>query len=246
MAKNHSSKIETFCLMCHKSISIWPHEARAGHGKFCSRSCSSSFIRPVRKRRKDFKQVTCTCQLCGKVFLTKNAETRRGGGKFCSRECYRQGACIPIGRQFLNAVGEPNADGCILWAGTLTADSYGRLGSTSQRRNVAAHRFAFELAYGPIPDRMGVRHLCDQPACVNPLHLAIGTQMDNMKDKVARNRQYKGEDCHLAKLTADQVREIRRRYAAGEATQVKLASEFDTCVPNISAIIARRSWKHVT
>jgi hypothetical protein len=205
--------------------------------------------------RPSFK-VEVPCQWCGKQFLIKRSEVARGGGKHCSRECYRARGPSSMWRLFKDRVGEPNEHGCLLWQGTLRR-GYGVIQTTHKdapARIYYAHRFAFEVANGPIPEGMSVLHMCDEfypkgdftcRACVNPLHLYMGTHADNMADKVASGRQINGEACYLSKLTADAVRDIRKRCLAGGETKAQIARDHDISIGNVYAIINRRSWAHV-
>ena len=92
---------------------------------------------------------------------------------------------------------------CVIWAGYLDRHGYGRIGTKR------AHRVAYENAKGPIPTGMLVRHRCDNPPCVNPDHLEVGTRADNMADMKARGRSTFGERNGQAKLTVAQVQQIR-------------------------------------
>jgi hypothetical protein len=92
---------------------------------------------------------------------------------------------------------------CHYFTGCADGHGYGHI-SVNRRRHLA-HRVAFELAFGPIPKMPGyhgavIRHLCDTPSCVNPRHLALGSQDDNMKDKVAKGRQARGSEHAAASL----------------------------------------------
>lgn len=113
-------------------------------------------------------------------------------------------------------------------------------------RGVMAHRVAWELHHGvPIPAQMLVRHRCDNPSCVNPEHLELGTPLDNMRDKVDRGRATRGEAVNTAKLTESEVLEIVRRHRRGE-TQRALAIEFGVIPNHVQKIIGGWSWSHVT
>ena len=80
-----------------------------------------------------------------------------------------------------------------------------------------AHRISWALENGPVPEGMMVLHSCDNPGCVNPAHLFLGTHFDNMRDMVAKKRQARGESVYRSKLTAEDVREIRQLIAIGRS-----------------------------
>lgn len=140
--------------------------------------------------------------------------------------------------------GEPPPSGCWEWSGgSFHTDGYGLVGH--QGKLWRAHVMAYELFHGPVPEGQQVRHTCDNPPCVHPYHLLVGSTLDNMRDKVARGRQVKGERAPKAKLTAPQVLEIRQSYASG-VNQVQLASIYGITQASVSAIVLRKSWKHIT
>lgn len=111
---------------------------------------------------------------------------------------------------------------------------------------VYAHRLAYELTHGPIPKGLHVCHTCDNPPCVNPAHLWLGTALDNMRDRDRKGRGVMnmacGERAGNAKLTWQIVREIRMLYGQGR-TIVSLARQFNTVKGNIAFIVKNRSWK---
>ena len=109
-----------------------------------------------------------------------------------------------------------------------------------------AHRVAWELHHQrEIPEGMVIMHTCDVPGCVNPAHLRLGTQADNMADRDRKGRNgRKGKPGEPKKLTADQVREIRARVAAGDS-QRSVAREYGVSQPLVNHIVHRRVWAHV-
>jgi hypothetical protein len=110
---------------------------------------------------------------------------------------------------------------------------------------VRPDRIAWMLAHdAAVPDGMYVLHSCDNPPCVNPAHLRLGTQQDNANDRVQRNRSAIGARNGKARLTADQVREIRRRRASGES-RTSVARAFDINPGTVWYIDQRVTWTHV-
>lgn len=135
------------------------------------------------------------------------------------------------------------SDGCWPWKNTKTIHfGHGKFGW--RKRTLQAHRVAYELVFGAIPDGMCVCHRCDNPACVNPAHLFAATHRENMADRDRKSRQAKGENAGLARLGPNQVTEIRRRRANGE-TQQSIADDFGITQANVSMIVLRRTWKHI-
>lgn len=108
------------------------------------------------------------------------------------------------------------------WTGTIGAHGYAQVSVGNKTRR--AHRYAWELTNGPIPDGLVVCHKCDNPICVNPSHLFLGTSADNTADKVRKGRQAKGEGHGMVRLSVDAVNAIRTRYRRGLGRQ--LAAEY--------------------
>lgn len=126
---------------------------------------------------------------------------------------------------------------CWEWQGTRSPNGYGLFDHSG------AHRVAWELRHmKPIPPGMVVRHACNNPACVNPAHLAIGTPQDNSDDMVTADRQAKGSSNGRAKLTEDDVVLILRDQTS---TNTELARRFGVSQVMISQIKRRKKWRHV-
>lgn len=134
-------------------------------------------------------------------------------------------------------------EGCWNWNSALTYKGYGTFWMNGHPR--PSHRISFELNGGKIPEGMQVLHRCDNRRCVNPDHLFLGTNADNMADKVAKGRQsrivVKGEKHYRAKLIAEQVLAIR----SSDGRPVDLAAEYSVSPQTIVGIRKRRYWKHI-
>lgn len=130
---------------------------------------------------------------------------------------------------------------CWEWmAGKLPA-GYGRFA------NDLAHRYSYREFVGEIPTGVSVLHKCDNPSCVNPDHLFLGTQQDNLKDMRDKGKQVRGERQGMSKLTEKQVVEIRRRYkrySRKDGSGV-LAKEYGVCLTQIYRVVSREHWRHV-
>lgn len=138
-------------------------------------------------------------------------------------------------------------EGCWNWTGEIRENGYGSFHPAPKRGQTDksyAHRFAFELMFGVIPEGMCVCHKCDNRRCVNPGHLFLGTHQDNMDDMVAKGRGCKGSRSPLSKLTESDVATIRALRAQG-TTPADLARQYGVAPSNITQIIKRRTWRHV-
>jgi hypothetical protein len=137
-----------------------------------------------------------------------------------------------------------NENGCLEWIGSLTDKAYGLFSYNG--KTVKAHRFSYELFYEKIPEGMVVMHSCDNPKCVNPNHLSLGTQEDNIRDMINKNRdnKAKGSAVGNSKLTEDQVKEIKNKINSG-MKQRDIAKEYKVAPNTISNIKNGISWAHM-
>lgn len=140
--------------------------------------------------------------------------------------------------------------GCTEWTRCRFMSSTGepRYGCASfEGKNWLAHRLAYEVFIGPIPDGMLVCHRCDNPACVNPEHLFAGTGSDNTQDMLRKGRANPpaGTRCAQSKMTEEIVRQARKLYATGEWTIAELALNYGVKSPALCVALRGLQWKHV-
>jgi len=139
---------------------------------------------------------------------------------------------------------EPNS-GCWLWLYAVNQDGYGIARDPTSGRPDKAHRIAFRLLKGVIPNDLHILHKCDNPSCCNPDHLFLGTQGDNNSDRHAKGRDgnQKGMKHHNAKLTDQQVLEIR---GIGKSYSVKyVAALYGVSISLIYKVKSKESWGHL-
>ena len=130
---------------------------------------------------------------------------------------------------------------CIEAKGTIKNASYDAKGYgqiQTPGRTVKAHRHVWEECFGLIPDGLCICHHCDNPACVNPAHLFLGTHADNMRDMREKGRVRRGSKHPRSKLTEDDVRAIR----LSALSNAELARRYQVTEPSIHQIVTRRTW----
>lgn len=139
----------------------------------------------------------------------------------------------------LAAWSELRETGCREFTGKLRKDGYANF--KVKGRNLLAHRVAYEVAVGPIPHGLEIRHLCDNRKCINSDHLRPGTRQENVDDCTSQLRHTWGEQSGSAKLTADQVYDIR----ASDEKASALADRFRITTKTVGQIRARTRWAHL-
>lgn len=139
-------------------------------------------------------------------------------------------------------------DKCWIWVGQMQPPSfkYGRF--MLKKRPLFAHRVSWEINNGPIPEGLYVLHSCDNPPCVNPSHLSVGTKKENSRQMVERGRGrhqiYRGEDHPNSKLSEENISDIRRLASDGMAKK-EIGMRFGVSDTMVGYIVRRKSWGHI-
>lgn len=185
-------------------------------------------------------QWICKCE-CGKIIEVCGNYLNNGKKKSCG--CWiKPRNKIPPEIRFWKFV--EKTEECWIWNGCKTPNGYGHLHIRGKPYIVS--RFSWELHKGKILDGLEVCHKCDNPACVNPDHLFLGTHQDNMIDMYKKGRAYItfGSQRKLSKLNENQVLEIRKLYQNPYCAR-ELSDMYGVSKQNILMIVKRKAWKHI-
>lgn len=161
--------------------------------------------------------VKCQCSFCESSFLKKSAEIKRTLNNFCSKSCSGRFKAKKNHESFMGKAAWEN--GCLVWSGNLNGHGYGFC--KIDRKVWLAHRYSYQINKGEIPDGLCVMHSCDNPACINPDHLSLGTHQDNMLDMMRKGRAKhiisRSDKVDICKSNQSN-KELAERYGVSERT----------------------------
>lgn len=156
---------------------------------------------------------------------------------------------IPASERLMRHIRRDND--CWIWTGAKTTSGYGQSMDDNQK-TIMAHRLSYQLFKEPITDGLFVLHKCDVPLCVNPDHLFLGTQKDNMTDMTVKNRRATGDSLKLpsqigeennaAKTSWDEVKTIREEYQSGSRIKTLCQKHPHLTQSTISLIVNNKRW----
>lgn len=190
----------------------------------------------------------CGCA-CGTIKVLFGSSLASGDSRSCGclkgtwSPRQRERKKVPLEKRFMSHVEQRGPDECWLWTASLNDHGYGVIGVVG-RKQQKAHRISWELYKGPIVSGMCVLHRCDNPPCVNPDHLFLGTMADNTADMLSKGRASKlcGENSSNAKLTTAQVLEIK---ASKNVPARVFMDRFDISESTVHGIKSGRYWTHL-
>lgn len=186
------------------------------------------------------------------MLVTSGLETVKGAQpspESCAPPDFIFGGNMPIRKpleeRFWPKVDKRGLDDCWEWTGCRVTYGYGQIRQGRRcGRKLLSHRVSWELHNSTIPTGMYVCHSCDNPPCVNPRHLFLGTNKDNQEDARRKGRRIFGERSPHAKLTDRKVIRMRRIRKTG-LSQEKIAAMFSISLSQTQKILKGEKWKHV-
>lgn len=179
------------------------------------------------------------CERCGTAFQAKSVKGQYQR-RYCTHSCAMNRFTSTEARFWAN-VDKRGPDDCWLWTRCHNGVGYGMI-APNGKKQVYAHRFSYELHVGPIPKDAYLLHSCDNPPCVNPAHLRIGNDRENMRDVLRRGRRGPG-----IKLNPERVKEIRQMVAGKNDWPMMeaLATKFRCKPESIWLVVTGRTWRWV-
>lgn len=218
-------QVEHQCRRCSKTFMGMPNQG------YCENEC----------RLADKRRAERACQRCKKMFVPRTNQ------QWCSYSCCaydRERPPIPVETRFWKNVDKngpvhPLHGQCWVWTAS-TNEGYGQIWYPKLGRAIKASRVSWEIHFGELP-QLSVLHKCDNPLCVRPSHLFLGTQADNLKDCRSKGRHAYGVKHGIAKLDDAKVRIIRN----SKLSRRELADKFGVSYEVICTVIWRKTWRHV-
>lgn len=212
------------CETCGKLFQAYPSRIP----KSCSLAC-----------RDEGKTRIQTCEYCGKDFRVFRSTWEKRNPRFCSNACSAENRKRPAEERFWNMV--EKTDSCWLWKSSKDNQSYGNF-QVESGVHTRPYRYSWELHRGPIPKGLFVCHNCpggDNPACVNPDHLFLGTHLDNMSDCAKKGRVAN------TKFNPKEIIHIRELVFNEGKTRTEVAKLYSVSKSTIARIVKGVTWKHV-
>lgn len=133
---------------------------------------------------------------------------------------------------------------CWVWNASKAGKGYGQIKIPKTRKQVYAHRLSYMIYKGEITEGLDVCHTCDNPSCVRPSHLFLGTRKDNLQDMKSKDRHLKGSKNNQSILTDEKVRQIHKMHLSG-LSQMKIAKSFGVSQGTIWKILKGLRWEHI-
>ena len=205
-------------------------EGKKEHAEYLKKREEEKKIREE-KKAEDIKKYT----------ITKELEIKEFGKVGDWRGKYRRG--LTLEDRFFQYVSKKDEDSCWEWLGTKNEDGYGAF--LYNGKMIGSHRVSWLLFNKEIEKDKIVLHTCNNPSCVNPNHLRLGTQKENVQQMFSENRDNhaRGENVKVSKLKKNEPDEIRKKYENGK-NMVILAKEYNVSCTCISNIISNKTWKN--
>lgn len=198
---------------------------------------SNGAIVYIMNHPKNHSRITVECKQCGRWFHVPKSRFERGQVKFCSQKCYSDFQTQPLERIWDHIKKEGD---CWVWTAHKHPFGYGMI--MVNGIPTGCHRISWELTNGPIPHGMSVLHKCDNPSCINPSHLFLGTQDDNMKDRSKKGRAPKGESHPMSKISEEMAIKIKHSMLSG----YKCAALFHVSPSTVHSIRSGKTWRHIS
>lgn len=193
---------------------------------------------------------TGVCERCGTTFGYRPSARRM----FCSQDCYIANKSVNNDDDFWKKVDRNgpipthrhDLGQCWIWTGANDG-SFGYGTFNRNRVRYAAHRYALQLKIKRLLTESELAcHHCDNPICVRPEHLFVGTHLVNINDAIQKRRRPLGEKHHRSKLTVSQIEKMRELFASHNESLRSIAASFNVSIKHVWRIVTHRAWKHVS